>query len=439
MKVVEIESPPSPEALIEAFGRREACFILDSAQSRYGLGEWSFFGAEPFDCLDGGSLSLLKERMAAYSLTRHQWIPFCGGAVGYLSYDYGRRLERISARAVDDRRIPDMYFGLYDGVAAYHHASGRLFLTGCGMAEPPQATVERMRDWLDAAVVPAPSPPQLGPWEWNWDATEFCAAVEQVRRFIASGDVYQVNLSHRARARFEGDSLAMYHALRRGNPAPYGAYLQAGPLTLLSTSPEQFVRKRGRDLETRPIKGTLPRGADAWTDDANEAILRGSEKDRAELLMIVDLERNDFGRVADFGSVRVEGLYQLEHYASVIHQTAQVKGRLRSDCDVYDLLEATFPGGSITGAPKIRSMEIIEALEPTRRGVYCGAVGYIGFDADAEFNIAIRSLHLKDGWVDYQVGSGIVWDSDPLSEYQETLDKARAIRETLDKLCLPLK
>ena len=151
--------------------------------------------------------------------------------------------------------------------------------------------------------------------------------------------------------------------------------------------------------------------------------------------MIVDLERNDFGRVAEFGSVRVEGLYTLEHYASVIHQTAQVKASLAAGLDIFDVLEHTFPGGSITGAPKVRSMEIIEELEPTRRGAYCGSIGYFGFDGDAEFNIAIRSLHLKDGWLDYQVGSGIVWDSDPEGEYQETLDKARAIRETLDLIC----
>ena len=173
-------------------------------------------------------------------------------------------------------------------------------------------------------------------------------------------------------------------------------------------------------------------------DNGEEPINRSnalSKKDRAELLMIVDLERNDLGRVAEFGSVQVEGLYQLEHYAKVIHQTARVKATLAEHKDIYDALAAIFPGGSITGAPKIRAMQIIEELEPTRRGVYCGSIGYIGFDGDAEFNIAIRSLHLKDGQLDYQVGGGIVWDSDPQDEYQETLDKARAIRETIDQLC----
>ena len=188
---------------------------------------------------------------------------------------------------------------------------------------------------------------------------------------------------------------------------------------------------------TRPIKGTRPRTGDAACDRRSEEELRSSAKDRAELLMIVDLERNDLGRVAEFGSVRVEGLYQIEHYKSVIHQTAQVKAMLANGKDIYDALVALFPGGSVTGAPKVRAMEVIEELEPTRRGVYCGSVGYIGFNGDGEFNIAIRSLHLKDGWLDYQVGGGIVWDSDPDSEYRETMDKGRAISETLESLCRP--
>ncbi|MFP4157546.1 MAG: aminodeoxychorismate synthase component I [Opitutales bacterium] len=436
VKTLEIENPPLVDVLVEAFGRQAQPFILDSAQSRYGLGEWSFFGAGPFEVLRGVDLAEVRRRLKGYPVAGHPWIPFCGGAVGYISYDYGRRLETLPDLAVDDREVSDLYFALYDGVAAWHQPTGRLFLTACGLSEAPDVTIDRMRTWLDHPV-PGPDPgvsPGLGPWEWNMSEQAFCDAVERIREYIAQGDVYQVNLSHRARCSFEGDRLALFQALRQGNPAPYGAFIVADDLTFLSTSPEQFMRKRGSELETRPIKGTRPRGVDPHTDQINAATLRSSEKDRAELLMIVDLERNDFGRVAEYGSVRVEDLYQLEHYASVIHQTARVQAHLRPGCDLYDALGAAFPGGSITGAPKVRAMEIIEELEPTRRGVYCGSVGYIGFDGDAEFNIAIRSLHLKDGWLDYQVGSGIVWDSDPQREYQETLDKARAIRETLDVL-----
>jgi para-aminobenzoate synthetase component 1 len=328
-----------------------------------------------------------------------------------------------------------------------------LFLVGHDFSNTADAVIERLRAIVGArpaakealkqdttvvtgrATITSNLPAQRSEWKWNLSRADFCTAVQCVRGYIASGDVYQVNLSQRARCTYDGDSVALYQALRLGNPAPYGAYLDLGDWQLISTSPEQFLQKTGRQLETRPIKGTRPRGIDAEADLKNEAALRVSQKDRAELLMIVDLERNDLGRVAEFGSVQVEGLYQLERYARVIHQTARVKANLAEHKDVYDALAAIFPGGSITGAPKIRAMQIIEELEPTRRGAYCGSIGYIGFDGDAEFNIAIRSLHLKDGQLDYQVGGGIVWDSDPEDEYQETLDKARAIRETIDQLC----
>jgi len=457
LRILEIQNPPSVEALVERFGRRPLSFVLDSAQSNDGLGEWSFFGADPFQTITG-DLADLRQAMQPHLLASHPDIPFTGGAVGYLSYDYGRRLETLASLAVDDRAIPDLHFGLYDGVAALNHQSGVLYLIGHDIHTNAETVIERLRLIVGARLVtPASEEPQgnagvtseaptsqvtpparRSEWTWNFSKADFCTAVQRVRDYIASGDIYQVNLSQRARCTYDGDRIALYQALRRGNPAPYGAYLDLGDWQLISTSPEQFLHKRGRALETRPIKGTRPRGVDAAADRANEAALRVSEKDRAELLMIVDLERNDLGRVAEFGSVRVEGLYQLEHYARVIHQTARVKATLAEGKDVYDALAALFPGGSITGAPKIRAMEIIEELEPTRRGAYCGSIGYIGFDGDAEFNIAIRSLHLKDGQLDYQVGGGIVWDSEPEAEYQETLDKARAIRETIDQLCQTL-
>ena len=436
MRIVEIQNPPPVEALIERFGQLRLSFVLDSAQANDGLGDWSFFGAEPFETITG-SLEDLRAAMSRFQVPSHSEIPFVGGAVGYLSYDYGRRLETIPAMARDDRGIPDLHFGLYDGVAALNQRTGQLFLIGQNFQGNAESVIEHLR-----AIVETPntfaelnSPPQHGLWQWNLTKVDFCAAVQDVRDYIASGDVYQVNLSQRARCAYQGDAQSLYKALRQGNPAPYGAYLDLGSWQLISTSPEQFLRKQGRHLETRPIKGTRPRGLTPEEDQVMEAELRASEKDRAELLMIVDLERNDLGRVAEFGSVHVEGLYGLERYARVIHQTARVKATLAEGKDIFDALNALFPGGSITGAPKIRAMEIIEELEPTRRGAYCGSIGYIGFDGNAEFNIAIRSLHLKDGFLDYQVGGGIVWDSEPEAEYQETLDKARAIRETIDQLC----
>ena len=427
MKIVEIQNPPSVEALVDRFGRQRYCFVLDSAQSNDGLGEWSFFGAEPFETVTG-DLADLRQAMRPYQLEVHPEIPFTGGAVGYLSYDYGRRLENLDSLAKDDRQIPDMHFGLYDGVAALNHETGVLFLVGHHFSDTADAVIERLRAIVGVGLdAPTDTLEQA--------ATVMAYHANVISDLPARRSEWKWHLSQRARCTYEGDSLALYQPLRLGNPAPYGAYLDLGDWQLISTSPEQFLHKSGRQLETRPIKGTRPRGIDAEANRQNEAALRVSQKDRAELLMIVDLERNDLGRVAEFGSVQVEGLYQLEHYAKVIHQTARVKATLAEHKDIYDALAAIFPGGSITGAPKIRAMQIIEELEPTRRGAYCGSIGYIGFDGDSEFNIAIRSLHLKDGQLDYQVGGGIVWDSDPEDEYQETLDKARAIRETIDQLC----
>ena len=434
MKIVEIQNPPPVEALIERFGRRPFCFILDSAQSNDGLGQWSFFGSDPYERVSG-DLGDLRKVMYEHTSLAHPVIPFTGGAVGYLSYDYGRRLEEIPTLCADDRSIPDMQFKLYDGVAALNHDSGVLYLIGHDFQMDTDLVLERLRSIVEDPFDVSCTYARRSEWVWNLSKQEFFTAVERVRDYIASGDVYQVNLSRRARCSFEGDSIELYRALRCGNPAPYGAYLGLDDWQIISTSPEQFLRKRGSSLETRPIKGTCPRGADKEADHQQEAALRDSEKDRAELLMIVDLERNDLGRVSEFGSVRVEGLYKLEHYARVIHQTARIHASLRSDKDIYDALVSLFPGGSITGAPKIRAMEIIEELEPSRRGVYCGSIGYIGFDGDAEFNIAIRSLHLKGGFLDYQVGGGIVWDSLPEAEYQETIDKACAMRESIDQLC----
>jgi len=435
VKVVEISAPPPLDCLVRRFAARRLPFILESSQSNDGLGEWSFFGAEPFDTIEGRHLSDLREAMEPFSASDASGLPFIGGAVGYLAYDYGRRIERMPEVAVDDRGIPDMYFGIYDGVAAYHHKSGKLYLAAHGFKEPVDAILERLREWVATPEEKTAVPISLGKWEWNLSEDAFARAVERIKEYIARGDVYQVNLSRRARCAFSGGGLEIYAALREGNPAPYSAYLSTGEFEFISTSPEQFLRKKGRELVTRPIKGTRPRSGDPQKDLLSEEALRASVKDRAELLMIVDLERNDLGRVAEFGSIAVEGLYRLEHYKSVIHQTAQVKARLAEGNDVYVALEALFPGGSITGAPKVRAMEIIEELEPTRRGAYCGSVGYIGFNQDAEFNIAIRSLHLKDGQLDYQVGGGIVWDSEARSEYQETVDKGRAICETLEKIC----
>ena len=265
-----------------------------------------------------------------------------------------------------------------------------------------RADVDVVLDGLQEMMTAAPAQavhagPQRDEWQWNIERADYLQAVQRVRSYIASGDVYQVNLSQRAKCRYEGCPIQLYQALRVGNPAPYSALIRTDSFTVLSTSPEQLLRKQGRHIETRPIKGTRPRGATPEEDVLNSEALRTSEKDRAELLMIVDLERNDLGRVAEFGSVHVEQLYHLEHYARVIHQTAQVKAVLAEGNDVFDCIHALFPGGSITGAPQVRAMSVIAELESTRRGLYTGSVVYIGVVGNAELHIAIRSLQAKAG------------------------------------------
>ncbi|CAI8299102.1 MAG: Aminodeoxychorismate synthase component 1 [Opitutia bacterium UBA7350] len=437
MQVRELEGPWSSEDLLLRFRAAQGFFALDSAQSNDGLGKWSFFGANPYEVItNGADLSELRAAMQRHCPPTHPSIPFTGGAVGYLSYDYGRRLERLPEQAADDRQIPDLHFGLYDGIAALEHRTGKLYLIAHGIHAPEAKVLDALELMFKS---PAPETnweqPVRGSWEWNCTEADFMCSVEAIREYIASGDAYQVNLSRRARCRYQGAPMQLYQALRRGNPAPYGAYIDCGHWQLISTSPEQFLRKSGQTLSTRPIKGTRPRGVGSKEDAALAAELEHSVKERAELLMIVDLVRNDLGRVAEYGSVKVEQLYHQEYYARVMHQTAQVRALMAKGRDIFDCIEALFPGGSITGAPKVRAMEIIEELEPTRRGVYCGSMGYIGFDGEAELNIAIRSLHLKDGWLDYQAGGGIVWDSDPKAELQETLDKGRAIHESIEALC----
>ena len=277
---------------------------------------------------------------------------------------------------------------------------------------------------LDDTADPPPS---------NFTRDAYEAAVTRALDYIAAGDIYQVNLSQRFKVPLSGDTFDAYLCLRQDNPAPFAAFLRLPEADILSASPERFLRldPLSRRIETRPIKGTRPRGRTPSEDAALAAELLASEKDRAENVMIVDLERNDLGRVAEVGSVRVTELAALETFPGVFHLTSQIVASLREDRDAVDLLLATFPGGSITGAPKIRAMEIIDELEPTARGVYTGAIGYFGFDGSLDLNIAIRTAVVRDGVAHFQAGGGIVADSVPALEYEETLHKASAIRRAL--------
>ncbi|HEX6814955.1 MAG TPA: aminodeoxychorismate synthase component I [Gemmatimonadaceae bacterium] len=388
--------------------------------------------------------------------------PFQGGAAGYIAYDWGSVLERLPAPRYDDLAIPDVVLGLYDWVVAWDHDTNRAWIVSTGLPEEGRARGDRARHRLteiarrlaaqpdrasvgpraprrDAGIVRAPSYPvtdvaAAAPIGLRSSFTRrgYLDAVTRVREYIVAGDIFQANVSQRLEAPLRESTWSLYRHLRTLNPAPFAAYLAFEELHVLSASPERFLRlDDSRRVEARPIKGTRPRGIHPAHDAALGRALADSPKDRAENLMIVDLLRNDLSRVCAPRSVRVPELFSLEHYSTVHHLVSTITGELEPGCDAVDLLAATFPGGSITGAPKVRAMEIIAELEPSRRGVYCGSIGYIGASGVMDTSIVIRTYQALDDAVYFSVGGGIVADSDPEQEYRETLDKARALIDAL--------
>jgi para-aminobenzoate synthetase component 1 len=355
-------------------------------------------------------------------------LPFLGGALGYLGYDLCRRIERLPASAADPLGLPELRLGIYDWAILVDHRERRTALVGRAGADP------RARDLLLAAqaapaVLGAGAFRALGPIETNLDRAAYLDRFARVQAYIQAGDCYQVNLARRFSVGAEGDPWAAYLKLRALAPAPHSAYLRTPAGAVLSVSPERFLKVRDGWVETSPIKGTAPRGETPQVDRALAQALLASPKDRAENLMIVDLLRNDLGRTCAIGSVRVPRLFELQTFARVHHLTSTVTGRLAQGQDAIALLRGAFPGGSITGAPKIRAMEIVEELECERRGVYCGAIGHLGQDGSMDLSIAIRTAVLAGGRLSFWAGGAVVADSDPDREAQEILVKARPMLE----------
>jgi para-aminobenzoate synthetase component 1 len=372
--------------------------------------------------------------------------PFQGGFIGSIGYDLAPQLERLPRRLAHDSRIPDIRMAFYDTAVIIETRSGQARLWAWdSLGEGSPALRRRCHRWRAAierrlrsdrpAGLPGGTPSGRSkspvPPAGGFTREAYLAAVRRVLEYIAAGDVFQVNLSQRFTATGRFDPLELYLRLRDLSPAPFAAFLRWGDLAVVSASPEWFYQTRGDRIVTRPIKGTRPRGRDAAQDARFAADLRTSPKDRAELTMIVDLERNDLGRVCRYGTVAVPDPFALESFAQVHHLVATVEGRLRDDVGPVDILRAVFPGGSITGAPKIRAMEIIDELEPNRRSLYTGTIGYLSRGGSSGFNIAIRTILVEGERATYQVGGGIVADSDPEAEYEETLAKGRALRLVL--------
>ncbi len=497
--IKEINTGLSSFEIFTIFKDEKDSFILDSAMDPNKLGRYSFISSNPFKVLkykdkEENPLNNLQDELKKYKVKNSTHLPFVGGAVGYLSYDLGNYLEKLPRTAKDDTNVYDLYFGFYNYVIVIDHLEGKTYIATPDLDIEKEKTIlnlveEKIKDaerrGIDKICYEEKNvePIKL---KSNFTKEDFKNAVRKVQNYIKQGDIYQANLTQRfngktslssyelyrdlrrispapfgaylnfegynilsnsperfIKCRFNGktslSSYELYRDLRRISPAPFGAYLNFEGYNILSNSPERFIKCIDNKIETRPIKGTRPRGINKEEDlgiNKEEDLklqeeLRNSEKDRAELLMIVDLERNDIGRISKIGSVKVPELFVIEPYANVNHLVATVVGEIEDNKDCIDVIKATFPGGSITGAPKIRAMEIIDELEPTQRNVYTGSIGYIGFNGDMDLNIAIRTIIKEDDNVYFQVGGGMTWDSNPDDEYQETLDKAKSIMKAL--------
>jgi para-aminobenzoate synthetase component 1 len=442
--------------------------FLDSAQSAP-LGRYSYVAAGPMHLLmsRGGvivnskvtahvdPLEVLACRLAGHARQPVEGLPpFQGGAAGLFGYDLCHQFERLPRAAVDDFAMPDLAVAMYDWVLSFDHASGGAWLVSTGYPEVDperrelraRRRAEQVKGLLERRRVkpsrrPAEQTPIRSPQfpvdglpglTSNFDRDDYLATIAQAIEYIHAGDCFQVNIAQRLMTPAPPAPLAVYEKLRTRNPAPFAGYFDLGDYAILSASPERFLRVEGDGaVETRPIKGTRPRGQSPEEDRRLAQELLASAKDRAENVMIVDLLRNDLGRVCAYGSVQVEALCRLESHPYVHHLVSQVRGRLRAGLGPTDLLRAAFPGGSVTGAPKIRAMEIIAELERTARGPYCGCLGWIGFDGVMDTNLLIRTFVYGKGWLHFSAGGGIVADSVPENEYAETWHKAEGLLRAL--------
>jgi para-aminobenzoate synthetase component I len=438
------------------------CVWLDSSAQSSKLGRYSYLAADPFCTLridkpSRNGLQSIANLLAQYKTPVIEGLPpMQGGLMGWFGYELGGCFENIPLAPNNEFRLPCATVGLYDAVFAWDHLTGAGWLIShgwpitdslkrqrrayrrlqwflkCVEADPlvnqPFATSKPLREDRLATQFPT----RWGPWTSSFSSAGFREAVSRAVEYVHAGDIFQVNIAQRLLRRATCNAADLYLHLRKQNPVPFGGYADFGRVKVVSSSPERFIQLNGREIETRPIKGTRPRMSDPAADKAMGELLRQSAKDRAENVMIVDLLRNDLSRVSNPESVQVTGLCQLEAYRYVWHLVSIIRSQLDNNLNACDLIQATFPGGSITGAPKIRAMEIISELEPTARGPYCGSLGYISYAGDMDLNILIRTLTACDGWWQVPVGGGIVAESDPSLEEQETWHKAEGVLRAID-------
>jgi anthranilate synthase component 1 len=438
-------------------------FLLESVEGGEKIARYTFVGADPAEvfrfrhgaCVieaegrlhweQANPIEFLRRRMALYRPVRLPGLPpLVGGAIGYFAYDMVRLIERIPAQSWDDLGLDDAVLMFHLGLVAFDHVQHRLWIVRDVFTEGPGSLrakydaavreIHRTRRALEQRLEPPKRRRKSSGvrLHCNFRKPAYLAAVRKAKRYIRAGDIFQVVLSQRFEARTTAEAFEIYRALRVVNPSPYMYFLRLGEVAVVGSSPEMLVKVQGREAYYRPIAGTRPRGTRQEEDQRLEAELKADPKERAEHIMLVDLGRNDLGRVCEYGSVRVEELMFVERYSHVMHLVSSLRGRLRPEVDCFDALMACFPAGTVSGAPKVRAMEIIDELEPTRRGIYAGAILYLDFSGDLDSCIDIRTLVAKNGVACVQAGGGVVADSVPEREYQETINKARALFTALE-------
>ena len=441
----ELPYPHDIASLFAALAHRPWAMWLDSGTAHTQQGRWDIMVCDPYAtliCEQGNTcyessekswqsaddpFNLLRHCLASSPRPDSNGFPFVGGAVGFLAYDLGRQLESIPALAEDDLHTPQMMMGLYDWALIVDHEQARCYLVSAHTRKDTAAQLAEIFALLDARKEP-PSLAGLqasGPLQSNLTLTDYALAFARIQHYLREGDCYQVNFAQRFSVEADGDPFSAYSEWRKQSPVPFGAYLNTPFGSILCNSPERFLRLQSGRVETQPMKGTRPRGGDAIEDGQLQLELLSSSKERAENVMIVDLLRNDLAKTCRKGSIHVPELFKVESYATVHQLVSQVIGELEPEEDALSLLRHCFPGGSITGAPKHRAMEIIEELEPHRRGIYCGSILYLGFDGNMDSNIVIRTALYHNQRLYYSAGGGIVSDSECEAEYQETYHKAQ--------------
>ena len=465
--IQEIPTAHTPESLVENLSEQAGVILLRTTQFDSPAARYSFVVANPFltfrafgsrceisnsQVQFGNPWHLLDALMARYELLEEIDSPFpLGGVFGCWGYDLKNFTEpKLPRRAMNDLELPDCHVGFYDSLVVFDHRLGKVSIVSTGLNADGSRTETRAKAQLEFwknqlqeqevsynnAKTQSRNPlGDLVAWREissNLTRDEFVSKVQRAQQYIHAGDIYQVNLSQRLTAQGDLTGWELFEKLSAVSPAPFSAYLDCGDFQIVSSSPEQFLRMSSSQIVTRPIKGTRPRDVDATRDAQLAYEVQTSAKELAELVMITDLLRNDLGKVCEFGSVQVPELAKLEKFAQVQHLVSTVEGRLKNEVTHFAAFASCFPGGSITGAPKFRAMEIIDELEPISRGPYCGAIGYLGFNRESQLNIAIRTAVCVEGKVHFNVGAGIVADSNPVAEYDETLAKARGFLAALN-------